>query len=89
MKYFKDLLLDISDLIATIETHYPELYKFLGENSLTIPSIDHQDINIAVVQDYLEGLKQLLKHQLEVYQSKKGYINGRNCHIKQTLNLAL
>lgn len=70
MKTLKELLSDIINLTTNIETNYPELYKFLGENSLTIPSTDHPDINIAIMQDYLESLKQLLKHHLETHKSK-------------------
>lgn len=71
MKTLKNLLSDITNLTTTIETNYPELYKFLGENPLTIPSTDHPEISIAVLQDYLETLKELLKHYLETHKSKQ------------------
>ncbi|NNL15932.1 MAG: hypothetical protein HKO81_04740 [Flavobacteriaceae bacterium] len=89
MKYLRELLVDIADLAITIENHYPELNQFLDERTFLIPSTDHPDINIEIVQDYLASLKQLLKHQLEVYQTQKGSNYGRNCHIKQTNSLIL
>ncbi len=69
MKNIRKLLTDITNLTTTIETNYPELYKFLGESPLTIPSTDHPNINIVIMQDYLESLKQLLKHHLETHKS--------------------
>ena len=71
MKTLKELLEDITNLTTNIETNYPELYQFLGESPETIPSTDHPDITIAIMQDYLESLEQLLKHHLETHNSKK------------------
>ncbi len=71
MKTLRELLTDITNLTTNIETNYPELYKFLGEMPITIPSTDHPDINIAIMQDYLSSLKQLLKHHLETHKSIK------------------
>ena len=69
MKTIRELLTDITNLNTNIKINYPELYKFLGERPITIPSTDHPDINIAIMQDYLESLKQLLKHHLETHKS--------------------
>ena len=69
MKTLRELLTDITNLTTNIETNYPELYKFLGENPITIPSTDHPDITITIMQDYLNSLKQLLKHHLETHKS--------------------
>jgi hypothetical protein len=38
---------------------------------MTIPSTNNPDINISVMEEYLESLKQLLKHHLETHKSKK------------------
>jgi hypothetical protein len=36
-----------------------------------MPSKIHPDMNIVIMEDYLESLKQLLKHHLETHKSKK------------------
>mgnify|MGYP007055205421 CR=1 FL=1 len=71
MKNLQNILTHITQLTTNIETNYPELYAFLGEDPITIPSIDHPDINIKIMADYLESLKQLLKHHLETHNLKK------------------
>lgn len=68
MNTLQALLAEISKLTKTIETNYPELYQFLDENPITIPSESHPTINRNVMQDYLESLKQLLKHHIETRQ---------------------
>ncbi|MDJ0646788.1 MAG: hypothetical protein QNJ57_12470 [Flavobacteriaceae bacterium] len=59
----------INRITTTLETKYPELYRSLNENPLTIPATDHPDIDIAIMKDYLESLKQLLKHYVETHQN--------------------
>lgn len=71
MKTLNELLIDVTNITMNMETNYPELYQFLGESPETIPSTDHPDITIAIMQDYLESLEQLLKHHLETHNSKK------------------
>ena len=71
MKTEKKLLTEITRLTTSIETNYPELYKHLEEIPLTIPSEDDPEITIRSLQDYLESLKQLLKHHLETHKHKK------------------
>tara|TARA_R110000764_G_scaffold128566_1_gene216351 strand:+ start:489 stop:704 length:216 start_codon:yes stop_codon:yes gene_type:complete len=62
---------EIEKLTTNIETNYPELYRSLDENPLTIPSGQHPHIDKVVMQEYLESLKQLLKHHLETHKSAK------------------
>ena len=71
MKTLKELLIDITNITTNMETNYPELYQFLGESPETIPSTNHPEITIAIMQDYLESLKQLLKHHMATHNSKK------------------
>lgn len=71
MKTLRELLTDITKLTTNIETNYPELYIFLEESPETIPSTNHPDITLAIMQDYLESLRQLLKHHLKTRKSKK------------------
>lgn len=61
MKTVKKLLTEISDLIVEIETHYPDVYKYLDENPITIPNMEHPKIDAQELNDYLESLRDLLK----------------------------
>lgn len=70
MKTEIDLLQEITKLTTNIETNYPELYTYLEEIPLTIPSKDDPEVTINSLQDYLESLKQLLKHHLETHHNK-------------------
>jgi hypothetical protein len=65
MNKLQNTLTEISQLTKTIETNYPELYQFLDENPITIPSESNPSIDKKILQDYLDSLKQLLKHHLE------------------------
>ncbi|SFZ92303.1 hypothetical protein SAMN05428642_102645 [Flaviramulus basaltis] len=60
----------ITKLTTLIETQYPELYTFLEETPLTMPSINHPDINTQVMEDYLESLRHLLEHHIEIHKNK-------------------
>jgi hypothetical protein len=65
MNTLQSLLAEISQLTKTIETNYPELYQFLDENPMTIPSESNPSIDKKILLEYLESLKLLLKHHLE------------------------
>lgn len=67
MENLKKILTEITDLTTNIETNYPELYVFLGEDPMTIPSTVHPEIDKKIMQNYLESLRQLLKHHLETH----------------------
>lgn len=71
MKNLSKLLTEITQLTTNIETNYPELYRYLDENPLTIPSTNHPHIDKQIMENYLESLKQLLKHHLETHNIKK------------------
>ncbi|WP_368074162.1 hypothetical protein [Polaribacter sp. L3A8] len=49
--------------------NYPELYRYLDEDPITIPSIDHPKMNTKVMAEYLESLKQLLLHPIEAHKT--------------------
>lgn len=70
MNKLKNILTEITRLTYNIETNYPELYRNLDENPMTIPATNHPQINKEVMQDYLESLKQILKHYLETHKNK-------------------
>ncbi len=54
------LLEEITNLTYRIEKEYPELYQFLDENPMTLPTEAHPEVNTKVLKDYLEDLKQIL-----------------------------
>jgi hypothetical protein len=70
MNSLKTIENDILKLTTLIEDKYPELYKFLDENPITMPTVSQPDINLKDMEDYLESLKQILKHHIETH--KKG-----------------
>lgn len=70
MKELQKLLNEISRLTFDIETNYPELYRTLDENPMTIPTDKYPHIDKKTLQEYLESLKQLLRHHLETHKNK-------------------
>jgi hypothetical protein len=56
----RQLLEEITNLTYRIETEYPELYQFLDENPMTMPTEAHPEVDTKVLKDYLEDLKQIL-----------------------------
>ncbi len=65
MNNLQNTLKEISQLTITIETDYPELYKYLDENPMTIPSEANPSIDKKILQEYLESLRQLVKNHIE------------------------
>ncbi len=65
MENLQNLLSEITQLTKKIETNYPELYKYLDENPMTIPDESDPEINKKVLQKYLESLRQMLKNHIE------------------------
>ncbi|HKK11526.1 MAG TPA: hypothetical protein VJ945_01760 [Flavobacteriaceae bacterium] len=64
MKAIKILLVEISKLTRDIETNYPELYKYLDENPVTIPNMDSPKVDAKELENYLKTLQDLLeKHK--------------------------
>ncbi len=70
MSDLKSILNEISDITFTIEKDYPELYKYLDEEPITIPAFKHPNMNKQLMKNYLEGLKQVLKHYMETHQQE-------------------
>ena len=69
MHNLQDILNAITRLTFYIETNYPALYRTLNENPITIPSENHPDVNITIMNDYLDSLKQLLKHHIKTHKN--------------------
>ncbi|MGS2740209.1 hypothetical protein [Sinomicrobium sp. M5D2P17] len=53
---------DIYALLTKIEEEYPELYQFLDENPITIPYMEHPQLDNEIFSRYLDDLKHLLYH---------------------------
>ncbi|TVZ27671.1 hypothetical protein JM83_2728 [Gillisia sp. Hel_I_86] len=68
MESITKLLNEITLITLKMETKYPEIYKFLDEDTLTLPVREHPKINSEVLLDYLESLKQLLFHHKETHR---------------------
>ncbi|MGA8854289.1 MAG: hypothetical protein WB492_08950 [Christiangramia sp.] len=45
MPDLKSILKEIYDITYTIEKDYPELYKYLDEEPITIPAFKHPNMN--------------------------------------------
>jgi len=69
MKTMQELLGEIILLTNHIETDFPELYRFLDENPMTIPISEQASIDKETMAEYLNSLRQLLEYQLERHQS--------------------
>lgn len=72
MKDLHELLDEVSRLTLKIETNYPELYKFLGEEPITIPSDAHPHIDTKVMAEYLNSLRELLYEHIETHKKGNG-----------------
>jgi hypothetical protein len=70
MKTLQDIENQIITLTTSIEVNYPELYETLDENPITIPSKVHPDMNIKIMEDYLESLKQILKQYTKTHNKQ-------------------
>jgi len=70
MKDLHQILNKITQLTLNIETNYPELYRSLDENPMTLPISSHPHIDKKIMQEYLESLQQLLEHHLETHKNK-------------------
>lgn len=57
--------MEINKLTLRIEQDYPELYQYLDETPLTIPSNEHPQLTEKTFADWLDSLKELLEHHIE------------------------
>jgi len=71
MKELQKIITEITQLTNTIETNYPELYRSLDENPLTLPVSESPHMDKKVMAEYLESLKQLLGHYVEEEKIRK------------------
>ena len=69
MNNLKNLMTEITRITTEIETEHPELYRFLDENPMTLPATGHPEINKEVLEEYLQSLRQELRHYLEAHRA--------------------
>ena len=62
MKDMQAIVKEIVRLTSHIETMYPELYRYLDENPITIPSEANPHLDKETLASYLGDLKELLRH---------------------------
>ncbi len=68
MENLGTVLSEIVALTTTIETYYPELYRFLDEEPVTLPTEREVPIDQQTMQAYLQSLKQLLKTYTKTHE---------------------
>lgn len=68
MKKSQELLKELMDITYKIESEYPELYKYLDENPVTIPIVEHPHLTNKVFSDYLTDLKNLLNNHIQTHK---------------------
>lgn len=71
MKRLQKLTKEINDLTMKIEQEYPELYQYLNETPIDIPSNDYSKLDTKNFSEYLDSLKELLKHHIDTHKNKK------------------
>lgn len=64
------IITEITNLTTTIETDYPELYKFLEESPITLSSSNYPEMSDAELVAYLEDLKLLLNRYKNTHNNK-------------------
>jgi len=69
MSDLKTILTEITDMTNMIESDYPEVYRYLEEDPMTIPAIENPDMGRKVMQEYLDDLKQLVKQYSKTHKA--------------------
>ena len=67
MKNLQILMQEIIEITTTIETEYPELYKFLNETPIEVCSNSSDSICTLDLKKHLESLKEILYHYIETH----------------------
>ncbi|HMC01237.1 MAG TPA: hypothetical protein VKN14_09405 [Flavobacteriaceae bacterium] len=61
MKTLQELYSEISKIVLEIENNYPELYKYLEENPMTLPESSKPKVDIKSLEEYKQSLTELLE----------------------------
>ena len=59
------LINKITQLTNLLKTRYPEYYRYLDENPMTLPTSEDPNVSQEALKAYLESLELLLKHTEE------------------------
>ena len=70
MKKLQQFIKEINYLTLEIEQKYPELYRYLDENPITISTSERPELAVRTFSDYLDSLKALLQHHIETQKNK-------------------
>ncbi|MCM4160854.1 hypothetical protein FHG64_00640 [Antarcticibacterium flavum] len=62
MSRLQYLLIEINSVTSEISSFYHEVYPFLTEDTVTIPSQGKDLMNEKYFEDYLESLQEILHH---------------------------
>ena len=62
------ILTEISRVTRDIEDNYPELYKYIDENPMTLPDESQPDVDNQAFKEYLESLKSMLAEYKKKHQ---------------------
>lgn len=62
-----EILVQINSLTTQIITKYPELYRLLEEEPITIASERYPDVSEKMLKNYLENLQELIKTYSKTY----------------------
>ncbi|MEQ8624412.1 MAG: hypothetical protein RJQ00_06140 [Vicingaceae bacterium] len=71
MKRLQQLSKEINELTLKIEQEYPELYRNLDENPVTIAQNSSTKLTTKNFSDYLDSLKQILSHYIENHKNSE------------------
>ncbi|QFZ53544.1 hypothetical protein FEZ18_01335 [Oceanihabitans sp. IOP_32] len=71
MKDAQDVIREISELTTMIRTKYPELYRFIDEDPITLPATNNPQMSKEIMENYLERLKFIMKQYLDSNKNKK------------------
>lgn len=69
MDNLNNLMGEITRITAEMETDHPELYRYLDEHPMTLPVMEDPEIDQEVLAEYLESLRQQLKHFKETHRA--------------------
>lgn len=61
---------EINQITSEISNFYQEVYPFLNEDSITLPSQGKDLVNEEDFRDYLESLKEILHHHKLTHRPK-------------------
>ena len=62
------LIQKISEITRTIESDYPEIYRYLDENPITLPKRKDPKVDEEVLKEYLRSLELLVENYKRTHQ---------------------